>query len=86
MVAELKPDLLLSDVSMPKMDGLALTAVITRYFPAVTVVLMSGDDSPSLHADGAACGAHAFIHKPKLSRELAGTLQRICEAGSAGNA
>lgn len=86
VVAEMQPDLVLSDVSMPKMDGLALTAVITRHFPAVTVVLMSGDDSPNLRAEGAACGAHAFIHKPKLSRELAATLKQIRMAGSAGNA
>ena len=86
MVAELQPDLVLSDLNMPKMDGFALTAIITRHFPTITVVLMSGDDSPNIRAEGAACGAHAFIHKPKLSRELAVTLKQVCLAGSAGNA
>jgi CheY-like chemotaxis protein len=86
MVAELQPDLVLSDISMPKMDGLALTAMITQHFPAVTVVLMSGDDSTDIRAEGAACGAHAFIQKAKLSRELASTLKGVCLSGSAGNA
>jgi DNA-binding NarL/FixJ family response regulator len=65
------------DVQMPHVDGIAAAALITMHFPETVVILMSGDDSPELRAECRACGAHAFIHKPRLGLELADLIESI---------
>lgn len=77
LVSAMQPDLLLMDVQMPHVDGIAAAALITMHFPETTVVLMSGDDSPELRAQCIASGAHAFIHKPRLGCDLADLIESV---------
>jgi len=70
LVSAMEPDLVLMDVQMPHVDGIAATALITMHFPDTAVVLMSGNDSPELRGQCMASGAHAFIHKSRLGHEL----------------
>lgn len=77
LVSAMAPDLLLMDVEMPHVDGIAAAALITMHFPETVVVLMSGDNSPELRAQCRDCGAHAFIHKPRLGLELADLIESI---------
>jgi DNA-binding NarL/FixJ family response regulator len=69
-VASLRPDLLLMDVHMPKLDGFEAATLIARHLPDVTIVMMSSEDSPRLRARSRACGAHAFIPKSRLATDL----------------
>jgi DNA-binding NarL/FixJ family response regulator len=77
LVSAMQPDLVLMDVQMPHVDGIAAAALITMHFPETTVVLMSGDDSPELRAQCMDCGAHAFIHKSRLGRELDNMIESV---------
>jgi DNA-binding NarL/FixJ family response regulator len=77
LVSAMVPDLVLMDVEMPHVDGIAAAALITMHFPETVVVLMSGDNSPELRAQCRDCGAHAFIHKPWLGLELADLIESI---------
>lgn len=77
LVSAMAPDLVLMDVQMPHVDGIAAAALITMHFPETMVILMSGDDSPELRAQCRDCGAHAFIHKPRLGLELADLIESI---------
>jgi DNA-binding NarL/FixJ family response regulator len=77
LVSAMAPDLVLMDVEMPHVDGIAAAALITMHFPETVVVLMSGDNSPELRAQCRDCGAHAFIHKPRLGLELADLIESI---------
>lgn len=65
----LKPDLVLLDIQLPDLDGLAVAASLTSEAEPPTVVLVStrdaGDYGPRL--DG--CGALGFIAKADLSVE-----------------
>ena len=71
LVAELEPDLVLMDVQMPVMNGLVAARLISRNYPEISIILMSGDDSPQLRAEAAASGARTFVHKPRLAAEIA---------------
>lgn len=71
LVSELQPDLVIMDVSMPQMDGLTAAAIISSRYPATSVVLMSGDESPQLCTLARKFGANTFIHKPALSTGIA---------------
>jgi CheY-like chemotaxis protein len=56
-------DLVLSDFSMPGMDGLALTRHISRFAPQIPIIIMSGSIEIS-RQDAVNAGAFDFIEKP----------------------
>ena len=62
----LKPDLVLMDVNMPVMDGLAAAREIKKAAPGTQVILMSADDSPVTREMALQAGANEFISKKKL--------------------
>jgi len=65
------------DVNMPVLDGITAASLIAEHFPTTTIIMMSGDDSPEMRAQCRASGAHAFIHKPRLGRELADLIESV---------
>jgi len=71
------PRLLLSDVSMPGLDGWALADQVRAAHPSLPIVLMSGHmDGPG--TEGFAHGpVDALLTKPFTSRELAGVLTAV---------
>ena len=71
------PAVLLCDLSLPGMDGLALLRVLRRRWPALPAVLMSGHDNVRLPQ------AAAFLHKPFALTELAALVARLAGEPSA---
>ena len=57
-------DLLLSDIQMPVMDGIALALAATRDFPDLTILLMTGFADQRERASGLNAIAHGVITKP----------------------
>jgi CheY-like chemotaxis protein len=74
LVSLLHPDLVIMDVRMPRMDGLAAAAAILASDAATSVVLMSAEDSPQLRAQAIDCGAQSFIFKPDFALEIGAVL------------
>ena len=79
-LAERPVDLIVSDVNMPNMDGLALTAKVradTRV-KDTPVVLVTSLDAPHDHARALEAGADAYIVKSAFSQEgLLETVSRL---------
>src|SRR3954462_11732463 len=67
-VAELLPDVVVTDISMPKIDGLEACRLIRRTYPTVSVVIVSEllDDDVS----AGELGANAVVRKIQIAREL----------------
>jgi CheY-like chemotaxis protein len=57
-------DLLLTDIQMPVMDGIALALTAARDFPHVTILLMTGYAEQRERASGLNAIAHDVISKP----------------------
>jgi DNA-binding NarL/FixJ family response regulator len=71
------PDVILMDVQMPVMDGVAATQQICQQFPEVKVlVLTTFDDAPSI-AEAMRCGAKGYVLKDTPSKELAEIIRSV---------
>lgn len=60
---ELQPDVLLLDVAMPVMDGLAALPEVLRVSPGTSVIMLSGFESATTKDLAAARGAKAYLEK-----------------------
>lgn len=70
-------DLLLIDVKMPKRDGISLVKELTRDFPEIPIVVMSGYPTPGTIADVLGSGAKKFISKPFKPDELISVIRQV---------
>jgi DNA-binding NarL/FixJ family response regulator len=61
LVSRTQPDVVLLDVRIPDMDGLAVLERLRRQHPDVTVVMISGTDDPAVAERSLALGASAFV-------------------------
>jgi|SRR5215469_9561070 len=64
------PDVVVSDIVMPEMDGIAATAALLAKQPSVRVVLVTVHDEPELIERGQAAGALGFVSKHRAGYEL----------------
>ena len=72
--AKLRPDLLLMDISMPRLDGLSAALIIASQLPGTRIVLMSAEETPTIRADVQVYGAEGFIYKPCFRDEFRAAL------------
>lgn len=76
-VSQSPPDLIVTDLRMPRMDGLELVRTVRAEWPAVPVVLMTGHDSQSLALDALRQGAAGFVPKSEVPAMLAETVEDV---------
>src|SRR5690348_457119 len=68
--AALQPDVVLLDLSMPVMDGMAVLPLLRERTPNAVVVVLSGYDSPELRAETSQAGADGYLVKGRRPREM----------------
>ncbi len=71
------PDVVLTDLDMPEMDGLELVRTIRREFPALPVILMTAMGSESAASRALQEGAASYVRKQNLGREVVRTLASV---------
>ena len=79
LVARTSPELVLLDVRMPNVDGLACLDEIHRRYPDVKVVMLSASTSPELIAAALRRGASAYLAKSVDPNDLPSTLRQAVE-------
>jgi two-component system cell cycle response regulator CpdR len=75
-------DLLLTDVRMPIMDGIALALTAARDFPAMTILLMTGYADQRERASGLDAIIHDVITKPFTLAALRGAVNEALTVGA----
>lgn len=79
MAQSLQPDVVLMDLSMPKMDGISAAQTILERFPQIAVVILSVEDSNGVRQLATKVGAAAYVCKAWGGDDL---LRAIRSAGS----
>jgi DNA-binding NarL/FixJ family response regulator len=65
-----QPNLVLMDISMPRLDGIEATRIIRRDYPGVQVVMLSMHLHEDYVIQSLRAGATGYLHKASPSREL----------------
>jgi CheY-like chemotaxis protein/anti-sigma regulatory factor (Ser/Thr protein kinase) len=71
------PDLVVTDLQMPRMDGLALVEAVRGRYPTVPVVLITAHGSEDIAARALRCGAASYVPKRDLARDLAQVVHQV---------
>lgn len=76
---ELNPDVVLMDINMPDMDGIAATEAIRAKQPTVQVVILSVQSDQNYMRKAMLVGARDFLTKPPMGDELISAIRRAGE-------
>jgi len=76
---ELNPDVVLMDINMPDMDGIAATEAIRAKQPAVQVIILSVQSDQNYMRKAMLVGARDFLTKPPMGDELISAIRRAGE-------
>ena len=74
---KLRPDLVLMDVRMPKMDGLAATRAIKEEFPRTSVVMVTMQDDPDYLFEAVIAGAAGYVLKGATPDQLTEAVRQV---------
>jgi DNA-binding NarL/FixJ family response regulator len=59
----LRPDVVLMDLRMPELDGIAATRLLSESLPSTAVIVLSAYDDPALISEARQAGASAYLVK-----------------------
>jgi len=77
MAARLLPDIVLMDINMPEMDGIAATELMAARVPSTSVVMMSVQGEADYLRRSMLAGAREFLVKPFSSDELTASIRQV---------
>ncbi|MCL4261994.1 MAG: response regulator transcription factor [Anaerolineae bacterium] len=78
-VANLKPDVILMDLAMPEMDGIAATAQIRQKYPASQVLVLTSFAEDQRVPDAIQAGAIGYLLKDVLKADLLNAIQAAAQ-------
>jgi pilus assembly protein CpaE len=79
MAMELRPDIILMDINMPGLDGIAASELITQRVPSSPIIMMSVHGETDDLKRAMLAGAREFLVKPFSSDELSTSIRRVHE-------
>src|SRR6478735_8370128 len=77
LASSLLPDVVLMDINMPDMDGIAATEQLSRTVPTASVVMMSVQGEADYLRRSMLAGAREFLVKPFSSDELTASIRQV---------
>jgi DNA-binding NarL/FixJ family response regulator len=83
LAGEHRPDVVLMDVSMPRLGGVEATRLIRSRFPAVEVVILTMHSEHAVITDAVRAGAAGYLVKDCTSDEIVGLIRAVASGESA---
>ncbi|MGO9310287.1 MAG: helix-turn-helix domain-containing protein [Spirochaetia bacterium] len=73
----LHPDVIMTDIAMPRVDGLEVAAYAAEHHPEIVIVILSGYDEFEYAQKAIKSNVFEYVLKPVTSRDLTGLLGRL---------
>ncbi len=77
-VSKLRPDIIMMDVVLPGMDGLAATRYVHQLYPTTKVAIVSAYDKFDYAQEALRAGAFDYLLKPVRPEQLVALLKKLC--------
>ncbi len=77
MIQACQPDLIITDIKMPFMDGLQLSRLVRESLPNIKIIILSGHDEFNYAREAIKLGITEYLLKPITPQNLAAVLQRV---------
>jgi DNA-binding NarL/FixJ family response regulator len=77
LCARLRPDLILMDVRMPEMDGLAATKEVKERYPETSVMMLTMHENPDYLLEALKAGAAGYVLKDAPQEEIIEAVRRV---------
>ena len=74
------PDLIITDLDMPSINGLELVEVIRKAYPVIPVILMTARGSEEIAVKALRAGASSYVPKRQLNHQLSDTVRQVLQA------
>jgi DNA-binding NarL/FixJ family response regulator/DMSO/TMAO reductase YedYZ heme-binding membrane subunit len=81
-IANDKPDVILIDILMPVMGGIETTTEISKLFPEVKVIVLSGFEDDPIILEAIAAGAKGYLLKNMITEDLASAIRSVHRGSS----
>jgi DNA-binding NarL/FixJ family response regulator len=77
LVEELQPDIVITDIKMPKLDGIQATRILTKRFKDIGVISLSMFDEENLIIDMLEAGARGYLLKNAHKDEIIAAIEAV---------
>lgn len=77
VTAGLKPDLIITDINMPRMDGLALIAAVRRHLRFVPILALTTESQAQKREEAKRSGATGWLVKPVGGNDLLQVIRQV---------
>ncbi|MGB9901624.1 response regulator [Methanothrix sp.] len=78
---DLRPDVVLMDILMPGMNGIAVTREIVNMDPSANIIVITAIGKPGLERECMDAGARGFLLKPFRIRDLLALIESLSRRG-----
>ena len=78
-VSSLRPDVVVLDVTMPRMNGVEACRLIQQRTPGREVLFVTQHDSPQMMREALAAGARGYVVKSNLARDLVEAVDAVSQ-------
>jgi len=80
--SELFPQVILMDISMPKLDGIATTTQVKKIYPNIQIIMLTSTDEEDKILDAIKAGAKGYLLKEEPTAKIVAAIHDVLSGGT----